>query len=151
MDARPFVTERCRPQCGSEAARFAPTRSRTGKRGFYSGDSVELFPLIDRLGLSGIRSPLPGLISETRGTRQHDEKTRCPKKHSCEKMRRYCGVTNWCAMANNASSRRVETPVLSKIFDKCLFTVSSLSPNCLAMSRLLQPSTMEPTTSSSRA
>src|ERR1700726_3613317 len=62
----------------------------------------------------------------------------------------YCGVTSWCAMANSASSSLVETPVLSKMFDKCRFTVSSLRPNCLAMSRLLQPSTIEPTTSNSR-
>ena len=53
-------------------------------------------------------------------------------------------------MANMASSRRVETPVLSKMFDRWRFTVSSLSPNCLAMSRLEQPSTMQPTTSISR-
>src|SRR5438046_591664 len=28
--------------------------------------------------------------------------------------RTYCGVTSWCAIANSASSSRVETPVLSK-------------------------------------
>ena len=39
-------------------------------------------------------------------------------------------------MANSASSSRVETPVLSKMFDRWRLTVSSLSENCLAMSRL---------------
>ena len=58
--------------------------------------------------------------------------------------------TSLWLMANSASSRRVETPVLSKTFDRWRFTVSSLMVNCLAMSLLLQPSTMQVTTSSSR-
>ncbi len=37
-------------------------------------------------------------------------------------------------MAKSASSRRVETPVLSKTFDRWRLTVSSLMVNCLAMS-----------------
>jgi len=36
-------------------------------------------------------------------------------------------ATNRCSIANRASSNRVETPVFSKIFERCRFTVSSLS------------------------
>src|ERR1035441_5832030 len=61
----------------------------------------------------------------------------------------YNSTSLW-AMEKRASSRRVETPVLSKTFDRWRFTVSSLMVNCLAMSRFEHPSTMQVTTSSSR-
>src|ERR1035441_9977418 len=44
-------------------------------------------------------------------------------------------------MANRASSRRVETPVLSNTLDRWRLTVSSLIENWVAISRLLHPST----------
>ena len=54
---------------------------------------------------------------------------------ACKGMRTSCrAVTSLWAMAKSASSRRVETPVLSKTFDRWRFTVSSLMVNCLAMS-----------------
>jgi len=80
---------------------------------------------------------------------------RCPRRAPVQqdsiKLKNFAqSSTSLCAIENSASSSRVDTPVLSKTFDRWRFTVSSLIVNCLAMSRLLQPSTMQVTTSSSR-
>jgi hypothetical protein len=75
-----------------------------------------------------------------------------PASACCRVRKKYAvySSTSLWAMAKSASSRRVETPVLSKTFERCRLTVSSEMENCVATSRLEQPSTMQVTTSSSR-
>ncbi len=66
---------------------------------------------------------------------------------------RYSRLLRRYQCVGNGKERKFEageTPVLSKMLERWRLTVSSLRLNCLAMSRLLQPSTMQPTTSSSR-
>ena len=53
-------------------------------------------------------------------------------------------------VANIASSRRLETPSLSKMLLRWRFTVSSLMEKCCAMSLLLFPERISETISSSR-
>ena len=55
-----------------------------------------------------------------------------------------------CVVANMASSRRLETPSLSKMLLRWRFTVSSLIEKCCAMSLLLFPERISETISSSR-
>ena len=58
-------------------------------------------------------------------------------------------ISLWCT-ANNASSSRVETPTLLKMFVRWCLTVSSLIANFCAMSLFGYPATMVPVISSSR-
>src|SRR5262245_5582785 len=60
----------------------------------------------------------------------------------------YFGWTRLCRMAKIASSRRLETPVFSKIFDRWCFTVCALIARRPAITRLLSPATIAPITSS---
>ena len=56
-----------------------------------------------------------------------------------------------CSMANRASSKRLDTPSLSKMWVRWCLTVCSLRENVCAMSLFELPATIAATTSSSLA